>query len=261
MKKEALLVIIGFVMLFISACESDISKSSDDNNDGLSEKPRECEGYSTWEGTYCCIDGNKNSICDETEWEQRFLPYLNKTVLDCVNEINDVKKVECFRKIPDSQKDVTLCGKIENSYTRQSCYTETFLANTNPKTCETVRLSDDYIYFCYSQTAGNARDINICNNIPIESEREDCLSTFAFITGNTSSCELLDGYLRERCFEQVDRRVKELKSFCQYLCKSECKSEDPVIEEDLRPYGCICSCNGEKIDITDKVIKYRRDDD
>lgn len=74
MKKTILFLLLSLIIL-LTACENvDVSKISDQDLERLSEKAISCKDPYIRYGASCCLDQNKNNICDKDEQKSQEKP-------------------------------------------------------------------------------------------------------------------------------------------------------------------------------------------
>ena len=138
--------------------------------------------------SYYCPVSNYNYECSRTlscKCLECYFRELNfdKNLLDdefCYIYSNDDEKLEkdCLSSIAVYQGNLSKCSKIDDEEFKRNCYLQTAYRNEITLN-ECDPLETEYYDICYEGVAYRLRNISICEKLPSENKRRECISNIA----------------------------------------------------------------------------------
>ena len=138
-------------------------------------------------------------------------------------------KWQCYLSISHSEKDISICDKIDNKKVQSRCYYLFSIEGDDSSVCEKVEETDTTsVNNCYVNVAVNAKDVSLCEKI--SGSKDTCYILLAKEIGDSQICEKVLGVmedsnltLKDSCYLQFASERKD-PSVCE-------RFNDPYIKE------------------------------
>ncbi|MEK6984318.1 MAG: hypothetical protein AABX33_07125 [Nanoarchaeota archaeon] len=158
----------------------------------------------------------------------------DETTAECKNTQNQQEKDNCYFKIAEKNKDISICDKISSKGGSSECYYE-ILVSMEGKNIS-ISLCDDLKdgwgkYYCYSKVAIAEQDISVCNLIPNVDDDNTIREA------SLESIYLPPPYLRATCLMEVAKLKRDIK-ICEMIeiehFKDNCLTNIAIINQDVQ---------------------------
>lgn len=141
----------------------------------------------------------------------------------------------CYSDFSKTTYDLTVCDKIKKQETKDECKEEWKIAAynkiDNPEICLNVQGDLRLFGDCYSKIT---KDLNFCERLLSEEQKQLCYADAANVSGNVSLCEKINANIREampldRCYANVAVFKKD-SSLCEKIKQNWTKDETCYIK-------------------------------
>ena len=165
----------------------------------------------------------------------------DETTAECKNTQNQQEKDNCYFKIAEKNKDISICDKISSKGGSSECYYE-ILVSMEGKNIS-ISLCDDLKdgwgkYYCYSKVAIAEQDASICNMIPNINEDIAIEGTIGLSNKGVSESKYFPpSYHRATCLMEVAKLKRDIK-ICEMIeiehFKDNCLTNIAIINQDVQ---------------------------
>lgn len=206
--KRAVLVLLVFSLLIISACHTNLTGSST---------------------AQFCAEREKASIKDDCF---RDLGVIQKDLKICDQVEDTQKKFYCYEKVAEAKNNQDICYQIDDNYwsslcfkyfavqeknsfpclkvtlaqLQEDCFEDVAYATNDPKLCQA--LSQEKITPCLVKIAKATGDFTVCDSIDELLLRDQCIRWVALEANDSAICsEVSLREIRENCYEKLNSSV------------------------------------------------------
>lgn len=149
--------------------------------------------------------------------------FFNKMFSFC-DDIQDISvKNDCYVKKALNKKDITLCGKINETYSSNSffakahCYSNVSKLSKDESVCKNITWQQGKD-ICYSHLAYNKEDPVLCNYIKDDKQKGICNLGIAWIKEDPLFCEKINNSKIDRywCYISLAKKKQDM-TLCENI--------------------------------------------
>lgn len=192
-------------------------------------------------------------VQDEVSSCKRSLLFSQGKIESC-ETAKDYEKDNCFYLLAKQLNDPKICQRVENSFTRNTCYNEGALDTLNPLFCQSIVNDLSRIYGCLTDVAYSLDDPDICDKILNPEQLEKCYFHFAETRKDISFCERVgDEYYRNICFRDFSILIRD-ERICEKISEKDVQGDCYYAQAVTRAEQEIC-LKIQDISLQERCIK------
>lgn len=173
------------------------------------------EAKNNWCYTDLAKETNNIKLCNKIineeskEYCQRDL-FLENNNLEGCSSLSNLAKDDCYQEFAVKNDDYQLCLKAEDSSVHDDCLLKFAKKNVEPSIC--LEMTNNNLetkdHCIYAQSIKKV-DLNYCDQITSESQRNACFFTVTVKLGDPSKCDELVSKMTNLCKQEIAKKQAE----------------------------------------------------